>query len=122
MEWLPTMSYDAVIVFIDQYIKPFAPAAQGITGIFAFVSFLNFAWLLRKATIYVVNADDPSALRKRVGTVSARFLSRSEINGIISQRAGPRRLDFTRSGFEYKFQKEIEIALPADDYNSVNGA
>ena len=112
---------DAVQAVNGYYLTHFSALSQFVTFVTAVVAIVKWGRLQRSATIFVVNVDDLEKPRKKIGCVSARFLSRAEVNGVISQRAGGVRLDFSQSKFDYRFRNEIAIGLPNASYDAVSG-
>lgn len=103
------------------YLVHFSALSQLVTVLVALLAIKNWFRLRRCATIFVVNADDPQKPPKKIARVAARFLSRAEVNGVISQRSSIPRLDFSQSKFDYSFRREIKIALPDASYEAVTG-
>ena len=76
------------------------------------------AWLRanRKVTIVVTcNGNE-----KLIATLPARLITRGEINGLVSQKAGPARLDLSNFQFDYyKVNKKVSVPLSQTDFDLV---
>jgi hypothetical protein len=67
-----------------------------------------------------VRSDDGRT--KMIGKIPRRVLTRAEVTGWISMKAGPDRLDFTRFEPDYKFPgRKVEVPMTTADFDLLDG-
>ena len=73
--------------------------------------------LLRtRRNVAIVVRNSTTGDQKQLALIPARFVSRAEVMGLVSQAAGAPRLNFSEFRFDYNFGDEIVINLPEESY------
>lgn len=72
--------------------------------------------LQSRRTVAIVVRNSTNGDQKELARIPARFVSRAEIMGLVSQTAGAPRLDFSRFKFDYNFGNEVVVELPEESY------
>ena len=81
----------------------------------------GIAWTVRamlrdRRHVAIIVRNGTSGDQKILARIPARFVSRAEIMGLVSQAAGAPRLDFSRFKFDYDFREEVVVELPEESY------
>ncbi|MEK7509559.1 MAG: hypothetical protein AAB605_02490 [Patescibacteria group bacterium] len=66
--------------------------------------------------VAIIVRNSTTGDQKELARIPARFVSRAEVMGLVSQAAGAPRLDFSRFKFDYEFREEIVVELPEESY------
>lgn len=101
-----------------------SPGVAALANVIQIGTFLGVGWTIyaiyrdRQPITVVVRCGD--GRKKMVGRIPRRFVTRAEIAGCISMKAGQQRLDFTKFDPDYKFRDQTVIVdLTSEDFERV---
>ena len=104
-----------------------SPAFGALANVIQVGTFLGVFWTIRvmrrDRELITIIARHDDGREKEIGKIPRRVLTRAEIVGWISMKAGPARLDFTQFNPDYKFRsRKVIVDLTPEDFDRVHAA
>lgn len=104
-----------------------SPGVTALANMIQIGTFLGVGWTIytmyrdRQPITVIVRCSEGRT--KMVGKIPRRFVTRAEIAGCISMKAGQSRLDFTKFDPDYKFRSQTVIVdLTSEDFERVQAS
>lgn len=111
-------------MLIGWLASPPAAAAANAIQVFTFLGVFWTAWVIRRDRQYVtIVARSADGREKIIGRTPRRFVTRAEVMGCVSMKAGRDRLDFTGFDPDYKFKGDrVVVDLEPLDFDKLQAA
>ena len=112
------------IVWINSQLRDVIVIATFLSALATFFGVMyQIKVLLRtRRLVRIVVANGESGERREIAQIPARFVSRAEVMGLVAQAAGGERLDFSGFAFDYKFENQVTVELPAESFAKLAAA